>query len=428
MTAQLEMNFNIFQSERDTDLYCGEVKTGGMVDSNTEPIHVALLLDVSGSMVGERINTLKTSMKAFILCLKPSDRLTIITYSQSAQLLCTAKYIGENVDELFFLVDRLQVGGNTNIGAAFSLLAANLSTTMPQAIVLLTDGHVNVGPSSSKSITLPLESHHYLQSIPIFTLGLGDDHNQIMLRDIALSSQGNYFYIDKSEDLPQTFGSILGILRDRFVEQINIGLPFGYSWLERCVAGNTDNSQIFLAYLPSGVTRRFVFRKTNPLIKDAPYLSIQYISKPCEAVSVFTIGTHNSINRIADIEMTRIEVKDIMNQATNLLSAHKIQEAIELLEAQSIKIENDKLLAGNDTIMGLRALLYDVLASLRKQLHGIGTAASLIGHMTSMTTTLNSQQSSGRDSDIINDLYSTPIMREYTQNVTGQYDSIRSTS
>jgi hypothetical protein len=425
------MNFTIFQSERDANLYCAEVKTGGMVNSNTEPIHVALLLDVSGSMKGERITTLKASIKAFILCLKPTDRLTIITYAQSAQLLCTAKYIGENVDELFRLVDGLRAEGNTNMAAAFTLLAANLSTTTPQAMILLTDGHVNVGPSSSKSITLPLESDHYLQSIPIYTLGLGDDHNQIMLRDIALSSQGNYFYIDKSEDLPQTFGSILGILRDRFIEEINIGVPSGYSWLERCAVGNPDNSQIFLAYLPSGVTHRFVFRKSNPLIKDAPYLSIQYVAKPCEAVSIFTISTHNSVNRIADIEMTRIEVKEVMNQATNLLSAHKIQEAIELLEALSSKIENDKLLntvTGNDTIMGLRALLYDVQASLRKQLQGADTAASLIGHMTSMTTTLSTQQSSGRGSNIINDLYSTPIMREQTQNVREQYDSIRSAS
>jgi hypothetical protein len=115
------------------------------------------------------------------------------------------------------LIDSLTADGNTNIEAAFTTLA-RICQNSPHAVSLLTDGNVNMGSSSARAILLPLETNRGLYGTAIFTLGFGDDHNQIMLRDIALNTQGNYFYCDKAENLPQTFGSILGILRNRSIE------------------------------------------------------------------------------------------------------------------------------------------------------------------------------------------------------------------
>jgi uncharacterized protein YegL len=65
-----------------------EVKTEGGVRSNVDLICV---LDVSGSMSGQKIQLLKETMKFLVETLTPSDRLCIITFNNWAKRVCTLK-------------------------------------------------------------------------------------------------------------------------------------------------------------------------------------------------------------------------------------------------------------------------------------------------------------------------------------------------
>jgi uncharacterized protein YegL len=65
-----------------------EVKTEGGVRSSVDLICV---LDVSGSMSGQKIQLLKETMKFLVETLTPSDRLCIITFNNQARRICTLK-------------------------------------------------------------------------------------------------------------------------------------------------------------------------------------------------------------------------------------------------------------------------------------------------------------------------------------------------
>lgn len=65
-----------------------EVKTEGGVRSNVDLICV---LDVSGSMSGQKIQLLKETMKFLVETLTPSDRLCIITFNNGGKRVCTLK-------------------------------------------------------------------------------------------------------------------------------------------------------------------------------------------------------------------------------------------------------------------------------------------------------------------------------------------------
>lgn len=410
------MEIKIYESQKNTGIYAAEIKAAG-VEIN-DPVHIALLLDVSSSMEGERLTTLQNSLKAFLRCLSSNDCLTIITYSSNATVLCSYTLVGNNEAYWANLIDGLDANGNTNMESAFTLLSTTCQQA-PHAIILLTDGLVNVGASSAKAIILPLETNIRLYGTAIFTLGFGNDHNQIMLRDIALNTQGNYFYCDKSEDLPQTFGSILGILRNRYIEDIVLDLPFEYEWLERSTP--KDKRGIRINFLSAGTTQRFVFKKNTTELIASPYLSVQCVvrGQGKQHFMTFTSATH--INPLADAEYARLQTRDCITTATNLLASNQTGLAITLLEKQLQTLESDAAIVSLPEVMCLRSLILDLLDGLKKKVE----PDYLLSRMTSITTSLASQRNSALDSPELDRMYTTSAQRTNTANMTAEYDSIK---
>lgn len=414
------MDIAIYQSVRDSNLFCAELKTNvSMSTDGNDRVHLALLLDVSGSMKGTNLDALKRTLKALVKCLTEKDSLTIITYSSDSSLICSAKTIGNELETWYSLIDGLLAKGNTNMESAFSTLAGTCNE-LPHGIILLTDGIVNVGPASAKAILLPLETNAILQNIPIFTLGIGNDHNQIMLRDISSGSQGNYFYIDTSEDLPQTFGSILGVLRDRAVENISLTLSSDFQWLERHIS--TDKREVLIPYLGSQSEQRLLFRRQEKQSSQAPNLSSQFTCKPSGKQNICTPGFGIRSSLLVDAEMIRLTTKEVLNLATNMLSISNRLKAIELLENLQKQIEEDSELRVLPQVMCMRGLVLDILETLKR--HCEFDKSALLSRMTTFATTLDVQRSSALKSPELNLLYSSRSMRVQTQHVTQHYDSI----
>jgi uncharacterized protein YegL len=409
------MEVKIYESQKNLGIYAAEIKAAAVEIS--DHVHIALLLDVSSSMEGERLTTLQNSLKAFLRCLSSNDCLTMITYSSNATILCSYTLVGHNEAYWAKMIDGLVANGNTNMESAFTLLSRSCQHT-PHAIILLTDGLVNAGASSARSIILPLETNTRLHSTAIFTLGFGNDHNQIMLRDIALHTQGNYFYCDKSEDLPQTFGSILGILRNRYVEDIVLDLPGDYEWLERNVP--KDKRGIHINFLSGGTTQRFVFKKNTSELIASPYLSVQCIIRGQGKQHFMTFTSAAQVNPLADAEYARLQTRDCIATATNFLASNQTAAAITLLEKQLHALESDAAIVSLVEVMCLRSLILDLLDGLKKK----GEQDQLLSRMTSVTTSLASQRNSAFDSPALDRMYTTSAQRSYTANVSAEYESI----
>ena len=97
------MDVRIYESKKNIGIYAAEIKASSIEISDT--VHIALLLDVSSSMEGERLTALQNSLKAFVRCLSSNDCLTIITYSSSATVLCSYTLIGKNEQYWSNLID-----------------------------------------------------------------------------------------------------------------------------------------------------------------------------------------------------------------------------------------------------------------------------------------------------------------------------------
>lgn len=52
------------------------------------PLQIALVIDRSGSMSGEKLQITKAAVAQFIRSLEPDDRVSVVTYDDHVDLLC----------------------------------------------------------------------------------------------------------------------------------------------------------------------------------------------------------------------------------------------------------------------------------------------------------------------------------------------------
>ena len=193
-------------------------------------VKLALLLDTSGSMEGERLNAVKATLHAARDAFAPGDEVTLISFSEGATVLLDHHVMsGEDVAAFYAKVDALRTDGCTNMGAAFEALAA-LDRRDYDAILLLTDGIVNRGVESTSGLRLMANG---LGSNQVFNaLGYGADHNRALLRDLAVHSRGSYTFIDSESVLPMAIGDILSGIRTEVHKCAIMTLSDGWTCME----------------------------------------------------------------------------------------------------------------------------------------------------------------------------------------------------
>jgi hypothetical protein len=194
-----------------------------------------MLLDVSGSMEGERIDALRRTLNLLVDALCENDILTLITYHSAASVRADCVVITPDTRTMLHTtLDSLTAHGGTNMEAAIvSLLALSADAAKPNvdAVFILTDGHINGGMTSSAGL-LRLLQNQMNQGVPINTLGYGADHNSRLLRDMALRSNGSYTFADAAEVLPAIIGDIMGGLEAEVGRQGKLSIPDGWNCLE----------------------------------------------------------------------------------------------------------------------------------------------------------------------------------------------------
>jgi len=107
-------------------------------------LNLALLIDNSGSMEGERLLAVQRTLHAARDLLRPTDRITLVTFSDSARLMMNHVILdADGITRFYSTIDSLNPYGSTNLSAGLETLFS--AGTDYDAIVLLTDGQVNLG-------------------------------------------------------------------------------------------------------------------------------------------------------------------------------------------------------------------------------------------------------------------------------------------
>ncbi len=172
------------------------------------PLNLALVIDVSGSMTaGNRISRVQQGLSNLVEHLRPDDRVAIVTFSTTAQLLLPACQKTDQA-RIQAAIDKLRPTGSTNFHAGLMLgyytALESFDPTRSNRVILLTDGIANVGEVNPTVIAQQSASFNQ-RGIDLSTIGVGKDFNHSLLRELADAGRGAVHFVDDQEDLTKCF-------------------------------------------------------------------------------------------------------------------------------------------------------------------------------------------------------------------------------
>jgi Ca-activated chloride channel family protein len=226
-TAQLTYEKVPFDEAKDAHLVVSLAAPHLDASAPRSPVCVIPVLDVSGSMAGEKLHYAKQSVMKLVDHLAPGDFCGVVVFSTQVETLATpAEMTQARKDELKRLVGRLGPRHNTNLGGGMlagldHAKVAKLPDGMLVRVIVFTDGLANEGPAKSHEQLMGLLEEN-LGSATLSAFGYGDDADQELLRDLSTKGKGNYAYVASPEDALTAFARELGGLLSTYAQAIEV--------------------------------------------------------------------------------------------------------------------------------------------------------------------------------------------------------------
>lgn len=217
---------------------------------NVPPSNLVFLLDVSGSMnEPNKLPLLKDSLRMLVNQLSSKDRVAIVVYAGASGLVLPST---NNKNEILNALDELSAGGSTNGGAgiqlAYRVALDNFIQGGNNRVILATDGDFNVGLSSDNELVNLIQNKRQ-SGVFLSVLGFGSgNYNDSMMEKLADKGNGNYAYIDTTEEArkalgQQAAGTLYTIAKDVKIQvEFNPAKVAGYRLIgyENRVMANRD--------------------------------------------------------------------------------------------------------------------------------------------------------------------------------------------
>ena len=190
------------------------------------PVNVAIVLDRSGSMSGQKIEHAKKAAIQAIDYLGKDDIVSVIAYDHNVTVIVPATKVSNKAD-IKNRISTLQPGGNTALFAGVSKGAAEIRKFADKdrvnRVILLSDGKANSGPSSPKALG-DLGASLKKEGISVTTWGLGNGYNEDLMDQLAQRSDGNHTFIESPQQLAGIFEAEFGDILSVVAQEVAIDI------------------------------------------------------------------------------------------------------------------------------------------------------------------------------------------------------------
>ncbi len=161
---------------------------------------VVVVLDTSGSMADDKLSQAKTAVRYVLDHLNPDDRFNLIDFSTGARPFASELQPMSAAAQAAPWVDQLAAAGGTDIDLALqtAMGMVNRDTERPTVVLFLTDGLPTEGEVEMEGILKNVASETP-ESVRLFSFGVGDDVDTLLLDSLAEAHHGASSYVRPGE-------------------------------------------------------------------------------------------------------------------------------------------------------------------------------------------------------------------------------------
>ena len=183
-----------------TQLLTINIKAKETDQGNYTGNNIVFLIDVSGSMAStNKLNLIKAVFPKFLDALAPTDKISIVTYSNKIKILANGVYADEK-EALKKVVNGLSATGGTagadGLEKAYNVAKSNYIAGGNNRVIIASDGDFNIGRYSQDDLK-ELVENQLNSGIYLTTLGFGmGNYKDTTMETLAKYGNGGYAYID----------------------------------------------------------------------------------------------------------------------------------------------------------------------------------------------------------------------------------------
>jgi Ca-activated chloride channel family protein len=197
------------------------------LESRPRPaLNLALVIDRSGSMCGEKLSFARKAARFLAGALTPRDRLAIVTFDDEVEVLVPSQPVQD--PKLFIrAINTIHSGGGTALFdgwlAGAMQVANHLDPAALNRVLLLSDGEANVGVVDSAEIAAKVAGLSQ-RGISTSAFGLGAGFDEDLMRAVAGAGDGTLAFIESPTQLEKLYTDELDGLAQTLGKKVSLGI------------------------------------------------------------------------------------------------------------------------------------------------------------------------------------------------------------
>ncbi|MEH2181793.1 vWA domain-containing protein [Nostoc sp.] len=398
-------------------------------------LNLSLVIDRSGSMAGAPLHHALKAAESVVDQLELDDILSVVVYDDEVDSVVPPQSV-TNKAALKNSIRKVRAGGITNLSGGWLKGCEHVKTRLdPQKInrvLLLTDGHANMGIQDPKILTAT-SGQKAEEGIITTTLGFAQGFNEDLLIGMARAATGNFYFIQSIDEATEVFSIELDSLRAVVGQNLKVILELadGVSLVDtlslaKVSQNDAGQAVITLGELYEGEDKLLGLSLgiSSAQVGELPVMKLHYSADVVQDHRIQSVsGTIDIVAKVGTVEeaafaatshiileLSRLTIAKAKETGLNLAEHGKHQEAEQTLRTL-VKDLRDKGLNENFEIAEeIDQLEYFASRIAQKALGNAGRKE--MRDQTYQTMTRNRSDLVGRGVTTGDEVYAMPIVNE----------------
>ncbi|MEH1952467.1 vWA domain-containing protein [Nostoc sp.] len=406
-----------------------------IAESPRRNLNLSLVIDRSGSMAGAPLHHALKAAESVVDQLEPDDILSVVVYDDEVDSVVPPQAV-TNKSALKNSIRKVRAGGITNLSGGWLKGCEHVKTRLdPQKInrvLLLTDGHANMGIQDPKVLTAT-SGQKAEEGITTTTLGFAQGFNEDLLIGMARAATGNFYFIQSIDEATEVFSIELDSLRAVVGQNLKVTLELadGVSLVDTLSLAKVSQNDAGQAVLTLGELYEgedkllgLSLLISSAQVGDLPVMKLHYSADVVQNDLIQSVlGIVDIVAKVGTVEeaafastshiileLSRLTIAKAKETGLNLAEHGKHQEAEQILRAL-VKDLRDKGLNENFEIAEeIDQLEYFAGRIAQKALGNAGRKE--MRDQTYQTMTRNRSDLVGRGVTTGDEVYAMPIVNQ----------------